>query len=614
MENDESSVILQPQISNLSESRNVEPVLPLTLTTNQNRKNNDDEKLFEKFKYFLETVESTTSEQKMKQQLQQSIDLWNELLQMMNTVNKENMRSFQYYSASFFKLCYNAQEMKLFTKDHEYSRQIFFRYFDLLNTQECQQVLLSSPPLVSSDAIRQANILLFVTILSSLCGHIIFTESDITEKYDDLLNALRIYVEQKFQSSSVNKAEKDTCEKSLSFIWNFSDRTVTVPSLLRAGFGKSVIEWLNYSNLTSRQRRPLISIVHNLSRHDLGADELNKYAAIETIKRIQQLDDIKQPKVSLITTMILALLSTSEQIKADPTGAEKALDELLQVIINASTNEEFKCQAFHISEPLAVLVKLFVDDATFDYIMNKAQTKPPSNSTSTIRLFSDLLVRFYDLQKEDHHFNRFTFIALFNILWSISFHEQYQAMLRQNTQLIQTIEKIARNNDTIVTEQYVPRSMQSIKKSADGILFNLTIELPSVIPTSAAASEPIKKQKPLVMISYCHANNAFCDQILSLLDEKSDLFDIWVDKRFCQTSDDVWALIAKGIKEAQLIISIVSKEYMESKACRQEVIYAKDRLNKRFLPVYLEKPDVQDWLGKIIDRNKFYLYLIFSLL
>ncbi|CAF1536456.1 unnamed protein product, partial [Rotaria sordida] len=53
------------------------------------------------------------------------------------------------------------------------------------------------------------------------------------------------------------------------------DRTVVVPSLLRAGFGQSVIEWLNNPTLTDTACRPIVSIVHNLSRHDNGADELN---------------------------------------------------------------------------------------------------------------------------------------------------------------------------------------------------------------------------------------------------------------------------------------------------------------------------------------------------
>jgi hypothetical protein len=303
--------------------------------------------------------------------------------------------------------------------------------------------------------------------------------------------------------------------------------------------------------------------------------------------------------MALINTMALANLSSPEQIKADPTRTKTILNQLLQITIKASTAKRYRYNDFHVSEPLAVLVKLFVDDLTFDYVMNQAETNPPSNPTSTIKLFSDLLICFRQSLTEKNRLDQFTFIALFNILWSISFHEIYHEILKQNTELIDTIKNLAKNDSQIIIEQYVPRSMQNVKKAADGILFNLGLETYSIVAPIGQLTATTTQQKPLVMLSYSHANNEFCDRILELLDRKADLFDIWIDKRCCKSSADVWESIAKGIKNAQLIICIVSSEYLASKACRQEIIYAKDRLNKRFLPVYLEKPEISDWLGKI---------------
>ncbi|CAF1449540.1 unnamed protein product [Rotaria sordida] len=93
----------------------------------------------------------------------------------------------------------------------------------------------------------------------------------------------------------------------------------------------------------------------------------------------------------LINTMTLALLSTPNQIKVYRKEIKPILDELLQITIYASTAEKYRYNGFHVSEPLAVLVKLFIDGTTFDYIMNQAQTNPSSNLTSTIKLFSNLL-------------------------------------------------------------------------------------------------------------------------------------------------------------------------------------------------------------------------------
>ncbi|CAF2967898.1 unnamed protein product [Rotaria sp. Silwood2] len=42
----------------------------------------------------------------------------------------------------------------------------------------------------------------------------------------------------------------------------------------------------------------------------------------------------------------------------------------------------------------------------------------------------------------------------------------------------------------------------------------------------------------------------------------------------------------------------MSKDYQDSKSCRQEVMYAKDSLKKRFIPIYIKKDFVATgWLG-----------------
>lgn len=565
-----------------------------TTTTTKNEEKFIDEKLFKQFKRFKEETTLSSDSETMKKRLKQSISLWHELLNMINCANENNKNDFDLSRTLMLKIFSDINETDLFNNDKEFSRQTFFGYLDLLNTSEIQQFLTALSSSTIGDFIRESNIYVILFTLTTLCEFVHFIDDDLEDKYDSLFNSMRIHVEQKIQNVMPQNSSKTVCQHILLLIWNLSDRTVTVPSLLRTGFGKSVIEWLNYPTLTDIVRRPMVSIVHNLSRHDDGADELNRYAAIDTINRMQQLDSVRYSKMTLINTMALALLSTPEQIKVDPTGTKTILDQLLQTTINASTAKQYRYNGFHVSEPLAVLVKLFVDDTTIDYVMNRAETYPPSNPTSTIQLFSDLLIRFRVALTENNRLDQFTFIALFNILWSISFHNVYHDILEQNIELISTIKNVAqKNSNQIIVEQYVPRSMQNVKKAADGILFNLGLEIP-------ICQKMITQEKPLIMISYSHANNDFCDRILELLDQKTDLFDIWIDKRCCKSSDDVWESIAKGIKNAQLIICIISTEYLASKACRQEIIYAKDRLNKRFLPVYLEKPDISDWLGRIL--------------
>ena len=73
--------------------------------------------------------------------------------------------------------------------------------------------------------------------------------------------------------------------------------------------------------------------------------------------------------------------------------------------------------------------------------------------------------------------------------------------------------------------------------------------------------------------------------------------DIWADFIFCR-SGDLWEEISEAIESAQVILFLITKDYQSSKSCRQEVMYARDTLKKRFIPVYLKKDYVaSSWLG-----------------
>jgi hypothetical protein len=79
-------------------------------------------------------------------------------------------------------------------------------------------------------------------------------------------------------------------DRILRFFWNLTDRTVLIPILLKCHLAQRVVDWLfKASILTEKDRRPIISITHNIARHDDGADELNKYDAINAIKQYQNM-------------------------------------------------------------------------------------------------------------------------------------------------------------------------------------------------------------------------------------------------------------------------------------------------------------------------------------
>jgi hypothetical protein len=73
--------------------------------------------------------------------------------------------------------------------------------------------------------------------------------------------------------------------------------------------------------------------------------------------------------------------------------------------------------------------------------------------------------------------------------------------------------------------------------------------------------------------------------------------EVWVDFSYCHT-EDFWEEIGEAIEKSNVVLFLMSKDYQDSKSCRQEVMYAKDSLKKRFIPIYTKKDfTATGWLG-----------------
>jgi hypothetical protein len=265
-----------------------------------------------------------------------------------------------------------------------------------------------------------------------------------------------------------------------------------------------------------------------------------------------------------------------------------------------------------VSEPLAVFTKLFVDDHSLEYVLNHAETEPQLTVSATIALFIKLLIDFQDVSADENQLRQFTCTALLNILWSISFQDRYKTKLQQNKDLLKILRNSTMDNDETIVDQYIPRSMESTAKAANGILHNLN-ELSdnkeAPIADTQLVTNTTSNEKPIVMISYAHDNNPFCDKILTEFEKNQKLFGIWIDRDHCSSSEDLWEKIARGIRQSNLVICLLSQDYFNSKSCRKEATFAVQR-KKAIIPVYIGEPGDCDWLGMLFQL--FFLVVTFS--
>ena len=118
---------------------------------------------------------------------------------------------------------------------------------------------------------------------TSITSLVQFKNDDLSKINDhQLLIAMREHIDQDSKHDNLT-------DGIISLIWNLSDRTILVPLLLKAGYANSVVEWIKIRENKFRDDKldAPIHILHNISRHDDGIDQLNTHNALKVIEEIK---------------------------------------------------------------------------------------------------------------------------------------------------------------------------------------------------------------------------------------------------------------------------------------------------------------------------------------
>ena len=482
-------------------------------------------------------------------------------------------------------------------------------------------------------------------ILDTVLVRTLYAAMYIECKSNDLLNQkqtislLMNYVDEN-KKTIKEYLTKHIVTKILTLIWNLADNTILIPTLIEINCHTYFLKWLSLTYLPIEIHQMILHILHNIARHDQGVVALNDGNCLSILRYFKQLrmDPNKENQNELYTdlrfiySMILSYLIEPKDNREDLKDIKNILDRLLQLIIDAGQADNNKNEGFHVSEPLVVLTKLFVHDDILKYVLNESLVVGLQTKTKT-EFFIYLLFKFRGALASTNDLDQLTLSALVNLLWSISFHPEYTEELKSNSKFLMTIKSLTNNDGLSWVTQYVPKHMSTIPKAANGILFNLqeanpmrsfkstaiqkidediapmaekshcrretdSILAPAVKPSESSEKKEAEKtvQQIHVMVSYCHADKDICRQIVEAL-QKDNHLHVWVDFIYCH-SEDLWEEIAEAIEKADVILFLMSKDYQDSKSCRQEVMYSKDSLKKRFIPIYTKKDFVATgWLG-----------------
>ena len=450
-------------------------------------------------------------------------------------------------------------------------------------------------------------ILIFATLLSSISEDMIPA---------NLLKYLLTFTKHHWQCRNREHIVKNI----LSLIKCLCKKPMLIPMLIRNEWPHACIEWLVNKDSESGTRPSYIIdyyiclILQKLARHTSGADVLDQLDCLKAVdKGIKAMrkchTDREYECLDVLHCMIYVLLTEADKIRRTTLLTDdrmcQAVHQIIFNIIQASRTDHFFYQCFHISELLCVLSKLFVND---DMLI-----KYTNETTELFDCLCHLFIHFSNVLRDETRVYRptddETLLSVSNILWSLSFHQCYHEKFKNNTMLMHTLSDLTASPLLCISAQTksVPSDICSLKNAFDGILWNLKATPLSSRYISQSTCKT-SDRRPLAMISYSHNDGTFCRELVESL---SSYVSVWVDYKEAHDaishSDDLWEEIARAMELATVIVVIVSKEYYDSKSCRQELSYATDALKKRVAPIYPPNQQYRanGWLGIRIAGQRY---------
>jgi len=402
---------------------------------------------------------------KIKNSIQEILYLWPDVLAAGDKATDDELFTLNVSRAVLTQVFTIVLSKEFFNKDYLLVRKIFFTCFNILVNH--LNIFKNN-----NSTYIDSNIRLIMKMTTSITSLVQFKHGDLSKIRDhELLVAMREHIDQDSKHDNLT-------DGIISLIWNLSDRTILVPLLLNAGYANSVVQWIKNRKNKFRDDKldAPIHILHNISRHDDGIDQLNTHDALRVIEDIEIESNIYDDAddMTMHIAMIRALLTDINQIKFDSMKySNKIVNMLVQLSIDAAKNERYRYNGSHVSEPLTVLVKLFYNDEILDNILSNNVPESSFNIQSIIELFASLLSKFYPkINLDNDLLENYTCVVILNLFWLISNHEKYCQIIRDHQQLMDIV-KNAVNDDHDYIDIFMPRTMKSIKQAANDILKNL---------------------------------------------------------------------------------------------------------------------------------------------
>lgn len=108
-----------------------------------------------------------------------------------------------------------------------------------------------------------------------------------------------------------------------------------------------------------------------------------------------------------------------------------------------------------------------------------------------------------------------------------------------------------------------------------------------------------------IFLSYQWKSQQDVKKIYAQLINFEDL-DVFMDIYKIKAGMNLYSSLACSIQQADVLLACVSRDYVKSKNCEREIIYA-DAFNKPIIPLYIEKIPMPELgaIGFVLVRERF---------
>ena len=439
----------------------------------------------ESIKKKINELKSLSESKEMFDTVQNTMEMYiRDLLSITQHPKILSNKSFQEIFACLIRAEETADLTMIFLFDRDYAQTIFNRSFEMLSLPVIQAFLNDkcSKELFNHLASIAYNI---ITRIEVAMQFVSFKQHDLEIHVANL--CLLIEYADRNKQNTDEEDITDIIKAILVIVCNLADNTILVPTLIKANVAPYFVKWISLPDLSLNIQNHCLHVLHNLARHDQGAKALNDADCISVLKDFKRrildpnrtVEEEPYVELRLLYCMVFSLVTEPEEDQRDLTDLKKVLNRLMGLVVDAGQSGEKMAGGFDVSEPLVVLTKLCLNDEILDYIVKECSIKT-MQAKSIIDFFCELLLKFRGALLTENNLDQLTLIALFNMIWSISFHDEYVDELKSNSKFLVTIKTLANDDGTARIEQYVPRYMLSITKAANGILWNLDEDNPGI--------------------------------------------------------------------------------------------------------------------------------------